>query len=166
MPRLTEKQQELVTEHIPLVKYLTDRFGRAYVHLQDEFESAGYLGLIHAALRFDHRDKFVKYASRFVRGNMLDVIRNYNKAIPLQTLESFQEFEFEDENLHMLDDLDAVEVRLRNLPKKFREVCKCIYLHGMRYNEIAVGLKISEPHVSATHLKALRMLNPYYDGTI
>lgn len=75
-------QQELVVSYLWLVKYLA---GRLYIRLpacmgQEDLESCGVLGLLEAVKKYDPdmgRD-FEAYASRRIRGAMLDEIRKAN----------------------------------------------------------------------------------------
>ncbi|HFC98308.1 MAG TPA: FliA/WhiG family RNA polymerase sigma factor [Thermosulfurimonas dismutans] len=77
---LSKSPEELVLEHLPLVKYLASRLaGRLPPPLEEEdLVSAGILGLIEAARRFDPRRniQFRTFAEFRIRGAMLDQIRH------------------------------------------------------------------------------------------
>lgn len=77
---LDEKAREaLITEHVGLVHYIV---GRVSVRLpdsveRDDLESAGLIGLVKAADRFDpdRGVKFATYASSLIRGEVMEALR-------------------------------------------------------------------------------------------
>ncbi|MFP3907906.1 MAG: sigma-70 family RNA polymerase sigma factor [Acidimicrobiales bacterium] len=80
MAVLTKLQQhELIVQHRPLVEQVLSGFAHRYPGLadRDELRSAGLLGLVEAARRFDpsHEVPFGGFAVRRIRGAMLDVLR-------------------------------------------------------------------------------------------
>ncbi|QJA05520.1 FliA/WhiG family RNA polymerase sigma factor [Thermosulfurimonas marina] len=79
MKYLSRSPEELIFEHLPLVKYLAQRLaGRLPPALDSEdLVSAGILGLIEAARRFDPSRKiqFKTFAEFRIRGAMLDELR-------------------------------------------------------------------------------------------
>lgn len=72
--------EELIFEHLPLIKYLAGRFaGRLPASLdQEDLVVAGIIGLIEAAQRFDpsRNIQFKTFAEFRIRGAMLDELRN------------------------------------------------------------------------------------------
>jgi len=74
-----EEREKLITEHVGLVRHVV---GRVAVRLpdgvdRDDLESAGIIGLIKAADRFDPARgvKFATYASAVVRGEVMEALR-------------------------------------------------------------------------------------------
>ncbi len=72
--------EELIWEHLPLIKYLAARYaGRLPPSLdQDDLVVAGIIGLLEAARRFDpsRNIQFKTFAEFRIRGAMLDELRN------------------------------------------------------------------------------------------
>jgi len=79
-PTLTEQEREsLIEEHVGLVRYIV---GRVAMRLPDgvdheDLESAGIIGLIKAADRFEPARgvKFATYASAVIRGEVMEALR-------------------------------------------------------------------------------------------
>lgn len=76
-PRVKE---ELVTRHLPLVRYVAERIGAMLpksVELEDLIQ-AGSMGLMDAVGKFDHSlgIKFKTYCSHRIRGAILDALRS------------------------------------------------------------------------------------------
>jgi len=74
-----DERESLILEHVGLVRYIV---GRVAVRLpdsveRDDLESAGIIGLIKAADRFEPgRDvKFATYASSLIRGEIMELLR-------------------------------------------------------------------------------------------
>ena len=72
-------RQELIVMYLPQVKY---QVGRIKMYLPDfieesDLESYGVIGLIDAIYKFDHKKgiKFSTYASKRIRGEMIDYLR-------------------------------------------------------------------------------------------
>ncbi len=72
--------EELVLEHLPLIKYIAARFsGRLPPSIsQEDLVMAGIIGLLEAAKRYDPSRKiqFKTFAEFRIRGAMLDELRN------------------------------------------------------------------------------------------
>ena len=83
-PRLTAAQDELVVEHLPLVRLIARRIHeRLPQHvLVEDLYSAGVVGLIDASRKFDpSKDaKFSTYAQFRIRGAILDNLRSLDWA--------------------------------------------------------------------------------------
>jgi RNA polymerase sigma factor for flagellar operon FliA len=78
----TPDREQMIVEHIPLVRYLTGRMAR---HLPQHIDpqdllSAAMIGLINAADRFDPSRGvlFKTFAEQHVRGTILDELRSYD----------------------------------------------------------------------------------------
>jgi RNA polymerase sigma factor for flagellar operon FliA len=85
-----ERRDQLIVEHLPLVRHLV---GKMAAELPpgvdvDNLESAGVLGLVEAAHRFDPERgaQFKTYAYRRIRGAVLDELRR-NCPLPQQMLQ-------------------------------------------------------------------------------
>jgi len=78
--RSTARRDELVTRHFGLVDKVARRLGRKLPrHVdQDDLRSAGMIGLLEAAERFDptRQEKFESFAEFRIRGAMLDDLRS------------------------------------------------------------------------------------------
>ncbi len=75
-----QTREQLIRDHIGLVRFIV---GRVVVRLPDsvereDLESAGLLGLVKAAERFDPNRgvKFATYASTVIRGEVMEVLRS------------------------------------------------------------------------------------------
>jgi RNA polymerase sigma factor FliA len=83
-PQLTAAQDEMVVEHLPLVRFIARRIHERlpqHVLLEDLF-SAGVVGLMDASNKFDSSKdaKFSTYAQFRVRGAILDYLRSLDWA--------------------------------------------------------------------------------------
>jgi RNA polymerase sigma factor for flagellar operon FliA len=77
--RSQQLRETMITSHLPLVRYLVNRFAAqlpAHVDPQD-LSSAAVIGLIHAADRFDpgRGVQFKTFAEQHIRGAILDELR-------------------------------------------------------------------------------------------
>ncbi|QTL96979.1 FliA/WhiG family RNA polymerase sigma factor [Iocasia frigidifontis] len=72
-------RQELIIKYLPQVKYQAGRLKMIVPDFieQDDLESYGVIGLIDALYKFDYRKgiKFKTYASRRIRGEIIDYLR-------------------------------------------------------------------------------------------
>ncbi|OGT99531.1 MAG: RNA polymerase subunit sigma [Geobacteraceae bacterium GWB2_52_12] len=78
----TAEREQLILEHIPLVRYLVGRMAAKlpqHLDLQDLMSSA-MIGLINAADRFDSSRGvlFKTFAEQHIRGTILDELRSYD----------------------------------------------------------------------------------------
>jgi RNA polymerase sigma factor for flagellar operon FliA len=87
---MQRKRDELIVSHLPLVKHV---LGRVICDLfpgadMENLESAGILGLVEAANKFDpaHKTQFKTFAYLRVRGAILDELRR-NCPLPQQMIE-------------------------------------------------------------------------------
>ncbi|MGD9497438.1 MAG: sigma-70 family RNA polymerase sigma factor [Armatimonadota bacterium] len=91
-----EQRDRLILDHISLVRYIV---GRVAVRLPDsvereDLESAGIVGLIKAADRFEPRRgvKFATYASAVIRGEVMELLRSKDWA-PRSVRRRYRELE-------------------------------------------------------------------------
>jgi RNA polymerase sigma factor for flagellar operon FliA len=79
-PTLAHEQSALVEEHLPLVEHIVLRLSATFPRFIDRSDliSAGTLGLVEAAHRFDPSVgvPFGRYAARRIRGAILDLLRS------------------------------------------------------------------------------------------
>lgn len=91
-----EERERLILEHVGLVRYIV---GRVAVRLPDsvereDLESAGIIGLIKAADRFEpgRGIKFATYASSVIRGEVMELLRSRDWA-PRSVRKRYRELE-------------------------------------------------------------------------
>lgn len=79
-----QEREELITQHLPKVKYIADRLATRLPSTveRDDLYGAGVLGLVDAVERFDPSRgiAFTTFAERRVRGAMLDNLRSLDWA--------------------------------------------------------------------------------------
>lgn len=99
-----ETRNNLITEYHGLVRVIVGKLIASFsfpTSMRDELESAGYIGLVEAADRFDSQSgaHFVGYAKLRIRGSIIDSIRsnatlsgkNYKLAKALQAIQELRE---------------------------------------------------------------------------
>jgi RNA polymerase sigma factor for flagellar operon FliA len=91
-----DERERLILEHVGLVRYIV---GRVAVRLpesveREDLESAGIVGLIKAADRFEPRRgvKFATYATAVVRGEVMELLRSRDW-VPRSVRKRFRELE-------------------------------------------------------------------------
>ena len=81
-PRQAAEREQLILDHIPLVRYLVGRISaKLPQHLdQQDLMSSAMIGLINAADRFDtgRGVLFKTFAEQHIRGTILDELRSYD----------------------------------------------------------------------------------------
>ena len=79
---LSSEREQLILDHIPLVRYLVSRMSTKLPHHLDmqDLMSSAMIGLINAADRFDPARGvlFKTFAEQHVRGTILDELRSYD----------------------------------------------------------------------------------------
>ncbi len=179
---MTEEQQELAAQYLPLARSLAKPLKEIFSQWRDEFESAACMALVEAARSFDpsRNIQFATFARFRIRGALVDVGRgmgldgfedNPEDAPGMVSLTPYNE-----EHGKVLiavspppvgsefEDIDAVEHILRKLPKKHATVCRLHYLYGKTQSEIAGTLACSQAEVTRLHKKALEFLSEPYDA--
>lgn len=77
-----KKRNEIILEHIPLIKFLSIKIYNKFPYPFEinELISYGVIGLIDAIKKYKpiHKNKFKTYAEYRIRGAILDAIREYN----------------------------------------------------------------------------------------
>ncbi len=83
-PAAARREEELVTENLPLVGYLVSEvLGRVPSHVnRDELTSAGLAALAHAARSYQEERgvPFARFATTRIRGALIDELRSYDWA--------------------------------------------------------------------------------------
>ncbi|MGM0492936.1 MAG: sigma-70 family RNA polymerase sigma factor [Armatimonadota bacterium] len=129
-PTVDEAERErLILEHVGLVKYIV---GRVAVRLPDsvdreDLESAGIVGLIKAADRFEpgRGVKFGTYASTVIRGEVMELLRSRDWA-PRSVRRRYRELE------------TAIAQLRRQLGRRptEAEICRRLRLSAAEYQEL------------------------------
>ena len=183
---LTEAQQDLASQYLPLARKLAQPMKLMFVRWKDEFESAACLALVEAARSFDpsRNIKFATFARFRIRGAMVDVGRSMElpgwddalgESPDVVTLTPFNE-----EHGSVLvavepppvgtetDDVDSVEQILRKLPERHATVCRLHYLYGKTQAEIGDVIGCSQSEIARLHRKSLDLLSEPYlpDGQV
>jgi RNA polymerase sigma factor for flagellar operon FliA len=83
-PKKSQVRERIILEHLPQIKYIAQRIAcKLPPHIEmDDLISAGVLGLLDAAEKFDPKRgvKFKTYADRRIKGAILDSLRNLDWA--------------------------------------------------------------------------------------
>lgn len=84
VPKRSQAKERIILEHLPQIKYIAQRIAcKLPPHIEmDDLISAGVLGLLDAAEKFDPKRgvKFKTYADRRIKGAILDSLRNLDWA--------------------------------------------------------------------------------------
>jgi len=168
----------LVESHLLFVKHVAGKLARRLpLHVcVDDLLSAGLVGLLHAARRFDPgRDtSFAHFAHARIRGAMLDelraldwVPRRRRRETVAPSMTDFSSL-FEDEDPPLVfrgrDPADRAEAddwrdfALRNLTDQERRVITLHYFGGLTGVAIARALKLSEARITRIRQQAIRRL--------
>ncbi len=124
-----QEREELILEHIGLVRYIV---GRVSVRLpesveKEDLESAGIIGLIKAADRFEpgRGVKFATYASTVIRGEVMELLRSRDWA-PRSVRRRYRELE---------ENVAALQRQLGRQPTE-AEICGAMDLSADEYQEL------------------------------
>lgn len=125
----TDERRRLIEEHIGLVRYIV---GRVAIRLPDsvereDLESAGIIGLIKAADRFERARgvKFATYASTLIRGEIMELLRSRDWA-PRSVRRRYRELE------ECIADLQ----RQLGRPPQEEEICRALGLSAEEYQRL------------------------------
>ena len=186
-PQLSANARELATEHLDLVTVIarsTRRRLPRYYDL-DELESAGALGLVEAASRFNAQlgIPFRAYARTRIRGAILDYLREIDPLTRTQRQRvAAAGVSFHDDQLDWIDEefrdliearsatprpepgyvvqLDAALVReaVDDLEPKLRRVIIRYYFDGGTLRSLERSMRMGVSNLSRLHHQALRQL--------
>jgi RNA polymerase sigma factor for flagellar operon FliA len=124
-----QEREDLIKAHIGLVRHVV---GRVVVRLpegvdRDDLESAGIMGLIKAADRFDPTRgvKFATYASAVVRGEVMEALRAKDWA-PRSLRRRYRELE---------QTIAQLQRQLGRQPDQL-EICRALHLSEEEYQEL------------------------------
>lgn len=183
---LTPKQQQLAERYLPMARSLARPHKRAWPAEWEEFESAALMALVEAAESFDpgRGVLFSTFARLRIVGALRDVQRRMgqrqrehaNTDMVGSDSAAHDQVSVEAVGVVMgvtpdpptdaeMEDIDDVEVWLRQLPPQHAAVCREVYLHGRSQVEAARRLGLSQQRLSYIHREALAMLNGSFFGT-
>lgn len=124
-----EQRRRLIEDHVGLVRYIV---GRVAVRLpdsveRDDLESAGIIGLIKAADRFEPARgvKFATYASTVIRGEVMELLRSKDWA-PRSVRRRYRELE---------ECMANLQRQLGRAPEE-AEICRALGLSTEEYRDL------------------------------
>lgn len=177
--RLTESQRALATKHLPLARSISKPIKGTFPWIADEIEGTVLQALVESAAKYDSDRPvtFRAYARHRMIGALRDLLR---RELPLGLRNRRDESRpprvvpFGRERTEAvgrvlnvtpeppvgweLELAEALDRRLRCLPRRHADVCRLIYLHGHNQTEVAEILNITDGRVSRLHSQALAML--------
>lgn len=166
MTRLTETQRRLAARFTPLASKIARTINHQRLPEEDA-EAIAMVGLTESASRFDSsRGKsFGTFAGYRIAGAVRDAIRKArpmgyrvgNDAGPTTCSISDGVDQAAPEN-HLVDDLDAFEARLTDLPPVEAALCRAIYRDGLSQSDFAKAQGLSKSRVNRIHNRALARL--------
>lgn len=137
----------------------------------DDLIQWGVLGLLEVRERFDpsRGATFEAFAARRVRGAMIDSLRRdgnqsrrVNRApdqVEVNTLGHSASYEDPLTQILGASDMDAVTAAIDALPERARLVLQLFFVEGLNNREVAGVIGASEPSVSRTRTRALRLIS-------
>ncbi len=167
---LTPEQQKLVVDSMPSVRTIAlwkrKRLPR-WVQFEDLI-SAGYLGLVESASRFDGRCKFTTYAHKRILGAMQDYLRGEDlltwrerrdgverSEVPIDLVENIPESKQNVRKLHA-----GIDVRglLRRVDRRAAFVVEQRHMQGRSWIDIGTELGFSESNACQIGRKAIAQM--------
>jgi RNA polymerase sigma factor (sigma-70 family) len=171
---LTAEQQDLAARYVPLAHSLSASYRRAWPNEWNEFESASMMALTEAAETYDPSRgvPFATFARFRITGALRDVHRRLSHPLTLPRGSAvctcgdmkiaatsgrvlMQAARQPD---HAYVSADAFEQRMRNLPPRHAEVCRCLHVDGLNQAEIAQRMNLSQTRISTIRREAYAML--------
>ncbi|NLJ83494.1 MAG: sigma-70 family RNA polymerase sigma factor [Halanaerobiaceae bacterium] len=151
-----EARQELIKAYQPLVFKVVRHFNSKREILMDLIQE-GNIGLIQAVDSFEAErgSSFASFASKHIRGRVLDYLRKGNRPLPEIRLLSHEYLEREIEVRCLVDRVRAV---LEELPGKERTVIEGIYLADKNASLLAREMGISLSYLYRLQKKAIRRM--------
>jgi RNA polymerase sigma factor (sigma-70 family) len=168
--KLSIEQQGLVVSHLSLAHKLARSAKKKASFLNyDELESAAYLGLTEAALKFDSNlgISFETFASCRVSGAIKDYMRELSwgsRNNPVKT-ESFESQEEPTYNDKVEEKVDIFEKITDPLPSINKKILRLHYVEEVKIKEIADGMGVHESRVSQILSASRNNLRQYWEGT-
>lgn len=174
---LTQAQQSLAQQYIPMARALARPLRRAWRNGGEDFESAALLALVEAAQSFDpsRNVKFATFARYRIWGALRDVqrgliVNGWKSDIENSPTISSLAYDSEEHGRvlsanpdqpvgHELEAIDFVEHWLRKLPAKHALACREIYINGRNQGEAAEKVGCSKSRMSYLHAEALELIN-------
>jgi RNA polymerase sigma factor (sigma-70 family) len=173
---LTPEQQRLAEKYVPMARKLCKYMKMSWPQQAEEFEGEAMLALVEAAQSYDpsRNVNFGTFARYRVWGALRDTLRRMAPSGFLKDQEgapSFFSMTDEAERIgtvlfatddppvgHELEEAEALEILIRNLPGAIAEVCRLMYLDGMKQTTVAETRGVSKSRVSYLHQQALKTL--------
>lgn len=174
---LTPEQQKLVEEHCWLVLVIAKRIAKRLPRRvqRDDLVSAGYLGMVECAPRFDGRTEFRFFARKRIEGAMLDWMRGEDlltrqeratrgDAIERKEIPINPQAHTVPDNRRSVQQLDAgIEARqklaaLRRLCARRAFVLEQYYLEDRDLKPIGADIGVNESRASQLRSSAITML--------
>jgi RNA polymerase sigma factor (sigma-70 family) len=178
----TDQREQLVLEHLPLVRQIAAvELRRVPPHVdRRDLESAGVLGLLTAARRFDpdRGVAFATMAGHRIRGAILDEMRRaapytrgQQRAIAGETWFPLRKVDFDEAapvvapSVDVPDALHARAVRdaVKALPRREALLLIWRFWHGLRHDDIAPRLGLKQSRVSQLEHRALTRLRTHLE---
>ncbi len=151
-----EARQELIKAYQPLVFKVVKHFNSKEEILMDLIQE-GNIGLIQAVDSFEAErgTRFASFASKHIRGRILDYLRKGNRPLPEIRQLSHEYLEREIELRYLVNKVKAV---LEELPGKERAIIEGIYLADKNASLVAGELGISLSYLYRLQKKAIRRM--------
>lgn len=168
--KLTFEQQNLVVSHLSLAHKIARSAKKKASFLDyDELESAAYLGLTEAALKYNTElgVSFEVYASCRVSGAVKDYMRELawgsrNNPIKTESFESQEEPVYNDKIEEKGNVFEKITEPLSSINKK---VLRLHYVEEVKIKEIADDMGVHESRVSQILSASRNNLRQYWEGS-
>lgn len=176
-------RDQLITDNIPLVKYVVNQFYVENEEIREELYQEGIFGLINAADKFDENKdyKFSTFAIKSIKGEMLKYIRYLNRKkrkSNINTISLDKSIYYKDEDITLLDAIiddkdDYSSINCESILQLVEETkikdAKYIILkrlEGYKFQEIAddlgIGLSTVEKRVKDIRIKIKNKMKYMY----
>lgn len=166
--KLTIEQQNLVVSHLSLAHKIARSAKKKASFLNyDELESAAYLGLTEAALKYNTElgVSFENYASCRVSGAVKDYMRELawgSRNNPVKT-ESFESQEEPAYNDNIEEKSNVFEKITEPLPSINKKILRLHYVEEIKIKEIASDMGVHESRVSQILSASRTNLRQYWE---
>jgi len=167
--KMTVEQQNLVVSHLSLAHKLARSAKKRVSFINyDELESAAYLGLTEAAIKYNSNlgISFEAYASCRVSGAIKDYMRELswgprNNPVKTESLD-YQEEPSYNEVEDKVDVFDKITNPLSSIGKK---ILRLYYIEEIKIREIADGMGVHESRVSQILSASRNSLRQYWESS-
>lgn len=167
--KLSIEQQNLVVSHLPLAQKIARLSQKKYTFLNfDELESAAYLGLSEAALKYnpDLGASFETFASCRIFGAIKDYMRELSwgsRNNPVKT----ESFEFQEDSVYneIEDRSDVFDKIIEPLSSINKKILQLYYVEEVKMKDIADGMGVHESRISQILSASRNNLFQYWEQT-